>query len=165
MRTRVSELLGIEHPIIQGGLAYLALSQLAAAVSNAGGLGQITAGSLRSPGELRREIRETRRLTDKPFGVNFAIGQRPLQRHLEVALEEEVPVATLTWGNPEAFIRRMEGTEVKKDMVSPREETNRECGGLRRRQRQVGMRMPQVRRPVELRHAGGDWGGRAGPAR
>src|SRR5690606_11050087 len=91
--TRITELLGIRLPIIQGGLAYLAYSELAAAVSNAGGLGQITAMSLPTPEKLREEIRKVRDLTDKPFGVNFAIGQhgRQFAHMLDVAIEENVP--------------------------------------------------------------------------
>lgn len=69
-KTRVTELLGIRYPIIQGGLAYLAYADLAAAVSNAGGLGQITAMSLETPDALREEIKKVREKTDKPFGVN-----------------------------------------------------------------------------------------------
>ncbi|CAM3990879.1 NADH:quinone reductase [Geobacillus stearothermophilus ATCC 7953] len=65
--TRVTELLGITYPIIQGGLAYLAYADLAAAVSNAGGLGQITAMSLESPERLREEIRKVKEKTDRPF--------------------------------------------------------------------------------------------------
>ena len=69
-KTRVTELLGIRYPIIQGGLAYLAYADLAAAVSNAGGLGQITAMSLETPDALREEIKKVREKMDKPFGVN-----------------------------------------------------------------------------------------------
>ncbi|KPD01307.1 Nitronate monooxygenase [Geobacillus sp. BCO2] len=89
-RTRVTELLGITYPIIQGGLAYLAYADLAAAVSNAGGLGQITAMSLDGPEQLREEIRKVKEKTDRPFGVNFAIGQhgRPFAHMLEAALDE-----------------------------------------------------------------------------
>ena len=74
-KTRVTELLGITYPIIQGGLAYLAYADLAAAVSNAGGLGQITAMSLQDPEALREEIHKVQQKTSKPFGVNFEIGQ------------------------------------------------------------------------------------------
>src|SRR5690625_6933275 len=72
LHTRVTELLNINYPIIQGGLAHLAYANLAAAVSNAGGLGQITAMSLPSPEHLRDEITKVRQLTNKPFGVIFA---------------------------------------------------------------------------------------------
>lgn len=114
--TRITKLLGIEYPIIQGGLAHLAYSELAAAVSNAGALGQITAMSLESPEKLREEIRKVRTLTKKPFGVNFAIGQhgRPFEHFVNVALEEEVKVVTVTGGNPASFFKMFEGTDVKK---------------------------------------------------
>ncbi len=115
-KTRVTELLGIDYPIIQGGLAYLAYSELAAAVSEAGGLGQITAMSLATPDELRKEIAAVRKKTSKPFGVNFAIGQsgRPYEHMLEVAIEENVPVITMTGGNPAPLFQRLEGTKSKK---------------------------------------------------
>ncbi|OEH93895.1 NAD(P)H-dependent flavin oxidoreductase [Bacillus solimangrovi] len=115
-QTRVSKALGIQYPIIQGGLAYLAYSDLAAAVSNAGGLGQITAMSLSSPKELRDEIRKVREKTDKPFGVNFAIGQhgRPFAHMLEVAIEEKVEVVSMTGGNPTPIFEQLEGTGIKK---------------------------------------------------
>lgn len=114
--TRVTELLGIDYPIIQGGLAYLAYADLAAAVSNAGGLGQITAMSLPGPDELREEIRKVRELTDKPFGVNFAIGEhgRAFSHMLEVAIEERVPVVSMTGGNPTPIFEQLEGTDIKK---------------------------------------------------
>lgn len=116
MKTRVSELLQIKYPVVQGGLAYLAYADLAAAVSNAGGLGQITAMSLPSPDALREEIRKVRLLTDKPFGVNFAIGQynRTYDAMLDVAVEEGVKVISVTGGNPEPLIRRLDGLDVKK---------------------------------------------------
>ncbi|MDN4608976.1 NAD(P)H-dependent flavin oxidoreductase [Sporosarcina highlanderae] len=115
-KTRVTELLGIEFPIIQGGLAYLAYSELAAAVSEAGGLGQITAMSLGSPDALREEIKKVRSLTKKPFGVNFAIGQhgRPYQHLLDIAIEEKVEVISVTGGNPAPFFEYLKGVDVKK---------------------------------------------------
>ncbi|WP_059169995.1 nitronate monooxygenase family protein [Bacillus sp. FJAT-27445] len=114
--TRVTQILGIKYPIIQGGLAHLAYSELASAVSNAGGLGQITAMSLESPALLRNEIRKTREVTDKPFGVNFAIGQhgRPFQEYVEVAIEEKVPVISMTGGNPAPLFEQLKGTGIKK---------------------------------------------------
>ena len=114
--TRVTELLHIQYPIIQGGLAHLAYSDLAAAVSNAGGLGQITAMSLPSPEALRDEIQRLRTLTTKPFGVNYAIGQhgRPYEDMLQVAIDEKVPVVTMTGGNPAPIMKKLEGTAIKK---------------------------------------------------
>ena len=72
MKTEITELLGIEYPVIQGGMAWVAECHLAAAVSNAGGLGLIAAGG--APAEwVREQIRETKKLTDKPFGVNIML--------------------------------------------------------------------------------------------
>lgn len=115
-KTDITTLLGIQYPIIQGGLAYLAYSELAAAVSNAGGLGQITAMSLPDPDALRTEIHKVRKLTDKPFGVNFAIGQhgRPFSHYLDVAIEEDVPVISMTGGNPAPIFEQLKGTSIKK---------------------------------------------------
>jgi len=113
--TRVTEVLNIRYPIIQGGLAYLAYSELAAAVSNAGGLGQITAMSLSSPDQLREEIRKVKQLTNKSFGVNFAIGQhgRPFADFLQVAIDEKVPVISMTGGNPAPIFEQLSGTSIK----------------------------------------------------
>lgn len=113
--TRVTRLLNIEIPIIQGGLAHLAYAELAAAVSEAGGLGQITAMSLPDPESLRGEIQKLRRLTSRPFGVNFAIGQhgRPYEHMLEVAIEEKAPVVSITGGNPAPLVERLRGTGIK----------------------------------------------------
>ncbi|MCM3708234.1 MULTISPECIES: NAD(P)H-dependent flavin oxidoreductase [Cytobacillus] len=115
-KTRVTELLKIKYPIIQGGLAHLAYSDLAAAVSNAGGLGQVTAMSLSSPEKLRDEIQKVKKLTDKPFGVNFAIGQhgRPFSDYLDIAIEEDVPVISMTGGNPAPIFDQLKGVNVKK---------------------------------------------------
>lgn len=114
-KTSVTELLGIEYPIIQGGLAHLAYADLCAAVSNAGGLGQITAMSLSSPEELRTEIRRVKEMTNRPFGVNFAIGQRgrPYAHMVDVAIEEGVKVMSITGGNPTPFFEQLQGTDVK----------------------------------------------------
>lgn len=114
--TRISRLLGIKYPIIQGGLAYLAYSDLAAAVSNAGGLGQITAMSLKSPQLLREEIHKVREKTDRPFGVNFAIGMhgKGYEGMVKVAIEENVPVISMTGGNPAPIFEMLKGTSIKK---------------------------------------------------
>ncbi|RSL30420.1 nitronate monooxygenase [Salibacterium salarium] len=113
--TAVTTLLGIDYPIIQGGLAYLAYSDLAAAVSNAGGLGQITAMSLHDEKELKDEIRQLKQKTDKPFGVNFAIGKHgnPYEHMVKAALEEGVDVISMTGGNPAPIFEMIKGTNVK----------------------------------------------------
>ncbi|MBO1510578.1 NAD(P)H-dependent flavin oxidoreductase [Metabacillus bambusae] len=114
--SRVTDILNTQYPIVQGGLAYLAYSELAAAVSNAGGLGQITAMSLGTPDALRAEIKKLREKTSKPFGVNFAIGQhgRGYEEFVEVAIEEKVPVISMTGGNPAPIFDMLEGVDVKK---------------------------------------------------
>src|SRR6201989_2189301 len=73
IRTRFTELVGIEHPIVQGGMMWVGRAELAAAVSNAGGLGIITALTQPTPDALRAEIDRCRSMTDKPFGVNLTI--------------------------------------------------------------------------------------------
>ncbi|QHE52041.1 nitronate monooxygenase family protein [Pontibacillus sp. HMF3514] len=114
-QTRVTDLLGIQYPIIQGGLAYLAYADLAAAVSNAGGLGQITAMSLDSPEKLREEIHKVKKLTNQPFGVNYAIGQhgRPFEDMVQVAIDEEVPVISVTGGNPKPVLDMVKDYPIK----------------------------------------------------
>ncbi|MDP9727463.1 NAD(P)H-dependent flavin oxidoreductase [Alicyclobacillus tolerans] len=115
MKTRVTELLGIQIPIIQGGLANLAYSELASAVSKAGGLGQITATSLSSAEDLRREIRKTKSATERPFGVNLAISQhKSIDAMVEVVIEEQVAAVSLTAGNPEPILKRLADTSIKR---------------------------------------------------
>lgn len=113
--TRITKLLNIKYPIIQGGLAYLAYSDLAAAVSNAGGLGQITAMSLPGPEALRQEIIRVKELTSHPFGVNYAIGQhgRPFEDMVQVAVEEDVPVISVTGGNPQGVLDLVKDFPIK----------------------------------------------------
>jgi enoyl-[acyl-carrier protein] reductase II len=110
----VTRLLEIDVPIVQGGLAHLAFAGLCAAVSNAGGLGQISAVTI--PGGvdgLRNEIRAVRELTDRPFAVNFAISsRRDIMDLVETALAEDVRIMSFTAGNPEPFLKRLEGTGV-----------------------------------------------------
>lgn len=108
MRTRVTQLLGVRYPIVQGGLAHLAYSGLAAAVSEAGGLGQIGNACFETPDELRADIRRLKELTGQPYGVNFPLGHRPIDAFLDVALEEGAPVISITAGNPEATLRRIQ---------------------------------------------------------
>ena len=115
MKTRITEIFGIQYPIVQGGLAYLAYAELASAVSNAGGLGQITAATLGTPEKLREEICRVRAMTDKPFGVNFAIARHDghYKDLLEVAIEEKVPAISITGGNPQPVFERIKGENIK----------------------------------------------------
>jgi enoyl-[acyl-carrier protein] reductase II len=109
IRTRATELLGIRYPIVQGGLARVAKAELCAAVSAAGGLGQLATSGVDGAEGLRAEIAKVRAATDRPFGVNFPLGRMDLTAMLEVALEEKVPVIALTAGNPAPWIKRIGG--------------------------------------------------------
>ena len=103
MKTRVTELLGIEYPIIQGGMAWVAEYHLAAGVSNAGGLGIIGAAS--APADwVREQVREAKKLTDKPFGVNIMLMSPYADEIAQVIVEEKVPVVTTGAGNPEKYL-------------------------------------------------------------
>jgi enoyl-[acyl-carrier protein] reductase II len=95
MKTRITELLDIKYPIIQGGMVHVAEPPLASAVSNAGGLGILT-GSLWAPDELREKIHQVRTLTDKPFALNFTPTCENLEGNLDVCVEEKV--AAVTYG-------------------------------------------------------------------
>lgn len=115
MNTKITELFNIRYPIIQGGLAYLADATLAAAVSNAGGLGQITATSLQGVDELRHEIEQFRKLSPYPFGVNFAISRfkENYMHLLDLAIELKVPIISITGGDPTPVFERIKGTNIK----------------------------------------------------
>ena len=103
MKTRITELLNIQYPIIQGGMAWVAEHNLAAAVSNAGGLGIIGAAS--APAEVvREEIRKCKALTDKPFGVNVMLLNPNADDVAKVIVEEGVKVVTTGAGNPGKYI-------------------------------------------------------------
>lgn len=111
--TRASRVLGIRYPIVQGGLARIARAELAAAVSNAGGMGQIAVAGLDQPDLLRAEIRKAKQLTDAPFGINFPIGHLPIDGLVDIALEEGVAAMSFTGGNPKPYIRRLEGSGIR----------------------------------------------------
>jgi NAD(P)H-dependent flavin oxidoreductase YrpB (nitropropane dioxygenase family) len=115
VKTSVTRLLDIDYPIVQGGLAHLAYAGLCAAVSNAGGLGQISAATVSGGLDgLRAEIRGVRALSNRPFAVNFAIsGRRDIMDLVEIALDEDVRIMSFTAGNPEPYLKRLEGTGVK----------------------------------------------------
>ena len=103
MRTRLTELLGIAHPIVLPGMTYIAVPSLVAAVSNAGGLGILAAGAL-TPEGCREAIREVRRLTDKPFGVGCSLGLPGAAECARVAIEERVPMVNVSMGKGEWVI-------------------------------------------------------------
>ncbi len=104
MHTAVTELLGIEYPIIQGGMAWVAEYHLAAAVSKAGGLGLIGAGA--APAKwVRDQVHQVRKLTDKPFGVNIMLMNPNADDIAQVVAEEHVPVVTTGAGTPEKYMK------------------------------------------------------------
>ncbi len=112
MKNRLCELLGIEYPIIQGGMAWVATAELAAAVSNGGGLGLIAAGG--APADVvRAEIRKCRELTDKPFGVNVMLMSPFAEDVMQVIIEEKPAVVATGAGNPGKFIEPLKAAGVK----------------------------------------------------
>jgi NAD(P)H-dependent flavin oxidoreductase YrpB (nitropropane dioxygenase family) len=127
MRTRFTELLGVRYPIVQASMAWITDAVLAAAVSEAGGLGTIgpNAGStsvtsdVGETGErLRAQIRKCKELTDKPFAVNFVVGMVGWDREysdrcMDVGLEEGVPVAVVSQGSPQVYTARLKEAGVK----------------------------------------------------
>lgn len=112
MKTKITELLGIEYPIIQGGMAWVAEYHLAAAVSEAGGLGIIGAASA-PPEVVREQIQKVKELTDKPFGVNVMLMNPNAPAVAQVVVEEGVKVVTTGAGNPGKFIDMWKEAGVK----------------------------------------------------
>lgn len=112
MKTGITELLGIEYPIIQGGMAWVAEYNLAAAVSNAGGFGIIGAASA-PPEIVREQIRKCKELTDKPFGVNVMLMNPNAEEVAKIVIEEGVKAVTTGAGNPAKFIPMWKEAGVK----------------------------------------------------
>ena len=112
MKTKITELLGIEYPIIQGGMAWVAEYNLAAAVSNAGGFGIIGAASA-PPEIVREQIRKCKELTDKPFGVNVMLMNPNAEEVAKIVIEEGVKAVTTGAGNPAKFIPMWKEAGVK----------------------------------------------------
>jgi len=122
LQTRLTEMLGIKHPIIQGGMHYVGYAEMAAAVSNAGGLGIITALTITGrpegggPEGLRAEIRKCRSLTDKPFGVNCtllpAIAPPDWPSIIQVIIEEKIPVVETAGQAPDALVKQFKDAGI-----------------------------------------------------
>lgn len=118
MKTRLTEILGIKYPIIQGGMAWVAESTLAAAVSNAGGLGLIAGGA--APIDyLREQIRNAKKLTDKPFGVNIMLMSPNAEELAQLVIDEGVPVVTTGAGNPGKYMEAWKAAGIKVIPVIP----------------------------------------------
>jgi nitronate monooxygenase len=107
MKTRLTEMLGIQYPIVQGGMQWVGYSELASAVSNAGGLGILTALTQPTPEDLRKEIARCREMTDKPFGVNMTIlptiKPPPYAEYMQVIFESGVKIVETAGNNPRDF--------------------------------------------------------------
>ena len=117
MKTRITELLGIEYPIVQGGMMWVGTADLAAAVSNAGGLGIVTALSFPTPDALAQEIARCREMTDKPFGVNVTvlptIKPPPYEEYLKAIIESGVKIVETAGNNPQPFMAAFKAAGIK----------------------------------------------------
>src|SRR6188508_799604 len=117
MKTRITELFGIEHPIVQGGMHYVGFAELAAAVSNAGGLGIITGLTQRTPELLAKEIARCREMTDKPFGVNLtflpAFTTPPYPEYIAAIREGGVKIVETPGRSPEQYMPALKAHGIK----------------------------------------------------
>ncbi|MBW2458861.1 MAG: nitronate monooxygenase, partial [Deltaproteobacteria bacterium] len=117
MKTRITELFGIEHPIVQGGMHYVSFAELAAAVSNAGGLGTITALTQMVPDKLAKEIARCREMTDKPFGVNLtflpAFITPPYAEYIDAIIAGGVKIVETAGRNPEQYMPALKEAGIK----------------------------------------------------
>src|SRR5450755_4178217 len=117
MKTRITEMLGIEHPIIQGGMHYVGFAELAAAVSNAGGLGIITGLTQRTPDDLAREIRRCREMTDKPFGVNLTflpiVNAPDYPGYIRAIIDGGVKIVETAGNNPQQYLPALHEAGIK----------------------------------------------------
>jgi nitronate monooxygenase len=136
MKTRITELLGIRYPIIQGGMQWVGTADLAAAVSNAGGLGVLTALTQPTPEALAREIDRCRGMTDQPFGVNLTIlpsvKPPPYAEYLDVVIERGVKMIETAGNSPKDFIERLKrhGVRIVHKCTSVRHALSAERNGV-----------------------------------
>lgn len=112
MGTRITALFGIEHPIVQAGMIWCSGWRLAAAVSNAGGLGLIGSGSM-YPEVLREHIRRCKEATDRPFGVNVPMLYPDIEKHIAIIEAEQVPIVFTSAGNPATWTGRLKDKGIK----------------------------------------------------
>lgn len=117
MKTPITEMFGIEHPIIQGGMHFVGLAEMAAAVSNAGGLGIITGLTQKTPGDLANEIARCRDMTDKPFGVNLTflptVNTPDYPGYVRAIIEGGVTVVETAGNNPQAVLPYLKDAGIK----------------------------------------------------
>ncbi len=117
-KTKVCDLLGIEYPIISGGMVWIAKSELAAAVSDAGGLGLLGAGSM-NPEELPGEIDRVKELTDKPFGVNIPVADPRSEEHVKTCIDKGVNAVSTSAGNPKKYTPALKDAGIRVFHVVP----------------------------------------------
>src|ERR1700760_152650 len=117
LQTRFTKLVGVEHPIVQGGMQWVGRAELVAAVANAGALGFITALTQPTPEDLRAEIRRCRTMTDRPFGVNLtilpAVKPPPYAEYRQVIIDEGVPFVETAGSNPTEHLQHFHGAGIK----------------------------------------------------
>jgi NADH:quinone reductase (non-electrogenic) len=117
MKTRITEMFAIEHPIIQGGMHYVGFAELAAAVSNAGGLGIITGLTQKTPELLAKEIAKCREMTDKPFGVNLTFlptfAKPPYPEYIRAIIEGGVKIVETAGRNPEPYLPALKAAGIQ----------------------------------------------------
>lgn len=117
VKTRITELLAIRHPIVQGGMHHVGYAEMASAVSNAGGLGIITGLTQRTPADLAREIARCKELTDKPFGVNLtflpSVTPPDYPGYVRVIIDSGVKVVETAGNNPQAYLPALKEASVK----------------------------------------------------
>ncbi len=116
MKTRITELLNIQYPIIQGGMMWVGTAEMASAVSNAGGLGIITALTQPTPEALIKEIERCRTMTDKPFGVNLtilpSINPPPYDEYMDAIIDSGVKILETAGSNPKTFIEKAKAANL-----------------------------------------------------
>lgn len=136
MKTKVTEMLGIQYPIIQGGMQWVGRAELASAVSNGGGLGILTALTQPTPEALGKEIERCRTMTNKPFGVNLtllpSINPPPYERYLDVILESGIKILETAGNNPKEFIAKAKkaGVTIVHKCVAVRHALSAERNGV-----------------------------------
>ena len=117
MKTRITELLGIQHPIVQGGMQWVGLAELASAVSNAGGLGIVTGLTQPTPEDLLKEIERCQSMTDKPFGVNLTILPTikpvPYDEYAQAIVDSGVKIVETAGRNPEPYLPMFKNAGIK----------------------------------------------------
>ena len=131
MRTAITEMFGIRHPIIQGGMHFVGFAELASAVSNAGGLGIITGLTQKTPELLAREIARCRDMTDQPFGVNLtfllALKAPPYPEYIAAIVDGGVKIVETAGRSPEPYLPPLKGPASRSSTNAPR------CGTRSRR--------------------------------